>query len=338
LADIQDIETFIRRVEMGAANEITGNGKVVITNSEQPLLTPARRKSKFKCASCGIMTDAPVGTQRASRLLCKQCFGRGEDHRPRELNELTGAEWAAMSRSVEEYPDVRSEKQRIHGACFPQSLAEQQIKIFTKPGETVLDPFVGVGTTIDAAIALRRKAIGIELNPHFADMARHNIQEGGTLGSQAQIITGDARNLLKYVSLESVDFVLTSAHKWREHSSIDPIPNPTPYSSSSDDLGNMSYPDYLDTIGEILSSTMATMKPRTYAVWVVKDFRNPKQGVPYVNLHGDIIDRAQSVGLTLWDIRIYNQTRFRPLVCLGYPSRNFYLNIGHSYLLTFKKE
>ena len=337
---------------MSAVSKTTGKGNVVNTNSEQPLLAPAKREGKFICASCGVEADAPVGTQRASRLLCKQCFGRGEDHRPRELNELSGAEWAGMSRSVEEYPDVRSEKQRIHGACFPQSLAEQQIKIFTKPGETVLDPFVGVGTTIDAAVALRRKVIGIQLSLKFADVARHNIQEENSLSSEAKVITDDARNLLKYVSSESIDFVLTSppystllkdlggafAHKWREHSSIDPIPNPTPYSSSSDDLGNMTYSEYLDAIQDVLSLTMATMKPRTYAVWVVKDFRNIKQGVPYVNLHGDIIDRAQSVGLTLWDIRIYNQTRFRPLVCLGYPSRNFYLNIGHSYLLTLRKD
>ncbi len=86
---------------MSAVSKTTGKGNVVNTNSEQPLLAPAKRKGKFICASCGVETDAPVGTQRASRLLCKQCFGRGEDHRPRELNELSGAEWAVMSRSVE---------------------------------------------------------------------------------------------------------------------------------------------------------------------------------------------------------------------------------------------
>jgi DNA modification methylase len=256
-----------------------------------------------------------------------------------------------MSRSVEEYPDVRSEKQRIHGACFPQSLAEQQIRIFTKAGETVLDPFVGVGTTIDVAIALGRKAIGIELNPYFAGVARETMEQGGTVGHEAKVITGDARDLLKYVSPESVDFVLTSppystllknvgtsfARKWREHSSIDPIPNPSPYSSSGDDLGNMSYPHYMDAIQQVLSATMAVMKPRTYAVWVIKDFRNLKMGIPYVNLHGDLINRALKVGLILWDIQIYDQTKFRPLVCLGFPSRNFYLNIGHSYLVILHK-
>ena len=69
---------------------------------------------------------------------------------------------------------------------------------------------------------------------------------------------------------------------------------------------------------------------------MVKDFRALKEGIPYVNVHSDVIAQAQQAGFELWDIRIYNQTRFRPLVCLGFPSKNFYLNIGHSYLLVFR--
>jgi hypothetical protein len=69
----------------------------------------------------------------------------------------------------------------------------------------------------------------------------------------------------------------------------------------------------------------------------VKDYRDLKSGVPYVNFHSDVIRAAETAGFTLWDIRIYDQTRYRPLVVLGYPSRNYYLNIGHSYVLIFKK-
>jgi DNA modification methylase len=266
------------------------------------------------------------------------------------LNELSGREWAQASRSVEEYPDVRSEKQRAHGACFPLSLARQHIEMYTKRGETVLDPFVGIGTTIDACAELGRKGIGVDLNKDFVATAKKDIRVHPS-AQDHRLIVGDARRLGRWVQPESVDFVLTSppygsllknvkgafAYKWREHSHLDAIDNPTPYSERPEDLGNMEYVPFLDAVGATLAQTFRALKNERYAVWVVKDFRALKEGVPYVNLHSDVIAQAELAGFTLWDIRIYDQTRYRPLVCLGFPSRNFYLNIGHSYLLVFKK-
>ena len=305
----------------------------------------------FNCVSCGRETDAPLLTQRAILHLCRGCFGKRKDTRPRELNELTGAEWARYSKSVEEYPDTRSHKQRLHGACFPKSLAIQQIEIFTKRGETVLDPFVGVGTTLDATMELGRHGIGIDLNAKFARLAKKDLKGATKFGLTQRIIIDDARNLTRHIARESVDFILTSppygtllksvkgsfAYKWREHSMLDPIRNPKPYSSKRQDLGNMSYDQFLVAIEDVMRCLLVVLKPGSYAVWVVKDYRNLKHGVPYVNFHGDVIDVGRRAGFLLWDVRIYNQTKYRPLVCLGFPSRNFYLNIGHSYLLTFKK-
>lgn len=310
------------------------------------------RRVRIVCKRCAEHTDAPVGTAREELNLCRKCYGKGRDKRPRELNDLTGHEWAAASRSVQEYPDTRTPKQRLHGACFPQSLAEQHIRMYTKRGQAVLDPFLGVGTTLDAALALGRKCIGIELNGRFARIARLDaVHRFANAGGHIRIIVDDARNLRSHVTPESVDLVLTSppystllksskaqfAYKWREHSKILPISVPAPYSTRKGDLGNMGYPEYLSAIQEVLRGCWSALKPQAYAVWVVRDFRNLKQGIPYVNLHGDLINCAQSVGFRLWDIRIYDQTRFRPLVCLGFPSRNFYLNISHSYILVFRK-
>lgn len=50
-----------------------------------------------------------------------------------------------------------------HSAVFPRQLPEWFIKLFTKPGDTVLDPFAGSGTTLFVAQEMRRKAIGIEI-------------------------------------------------------------------------------------------------------------------------------------------------------------------------------
>lgn len=305
----------------------------------------------FTCKRCDAPTDGLKGTKRFAAGLCRDCFGKGKDRRPRELNELSGKEWAQASCSVAQYPDTRSEKQRLHGACFPLSLAREQIEIYTRTGQTVLDPFVGVGTTIDACEETGRRGVGIELNPEFADVAR----EGVALmpgGHQHRVIVGDACQMQEYIPRESVDFLLTSppygpllknvkgafAYKWQEHSTIDAMPNPAPYSDRSEDLGNLPYEDFLDRLTVCLQQSRLVLRSNAYAVWVVKDFRALKQGVPLVNFHGQFIDRAVASGFTLWDLRIYDQTKFRPLVCLGYPSKNFYLNIGHSYLVVLRKQ
>ena len=74
-----------------------------------------------------------------------------------------------------EYEDKRSAKQKVHGASFPQSLAEHQIVCYTKKNQTVLDPFAGVGTTLDACIKTGRKGIGIELKSDFVKMAKKDL-------------------------------------------------------------------------------------------------------------------------------------------------------------------
>lgn len=306
--------------------------------------------SAFACSKCGEATRALSDTDRQVRGLCRACFGKGEDRRPRELNELTGKEWAQKSRSVEQYPDTRSQKQRAHGASFPQSLARQQIEIYTARGQTVLDPFVGVGTTLDACVELERRGIGIDVNEEFIELARADLSTAA-VEDELQLIVGDARSLSSSLAAESVDFVLTSppygsllrkvkgsfAYKWREHTTIRPILNPVPYSENPLDIGNLDYDQFLEAIKQVLVETYKVQRPGSYAVWVVKDFRALKADVPYVNYHGHFIAQAEAAGFVLWDLRIWDQTKFRPLVCLGYPSKNFYLNIGHSYLVVLRK-
>jgi site-specific DNA-methyltransferase (adenine-specific) len=54
-----------------------------------------------------------------------------------------------------------------HSAAFPEQLPEWFIKLFTKPGDTVLDPFMGSGTTIFVADRMLRNSIGIEIVPEY---------------------------------------------------------------------------------------------------------------------------------------------------------------------------
>jgi site-specific DNA-methyltransferase (cytosine-N4-specific) len=58
-----------------------------------------------------------------------------------------------------------------HFAVFPESLVERCVRLSTRPGDLVLDPFAGSGTTLAVATRLGRTALGIELNPEYADLA-----------------------------------------------------------------------------------------------------------------------------------------------------------------------
>lgn len=65
-----------------------------------------------------------------------------------------------------------------HSACFPEELAETIIKNFSKENDTVLDPFMGSGTTGVACMNLNRKFIGIEISKEYLEIAKERILKG----------------------------------------------------------------------------------------------------------------------------------------------------------------
>lgn len=67
---------------------------------------------------------------------------------------------------------------RNHSATFPFSLPEWFIKLFTKVGDVVLDPFVGVGTTAIMANSMNRNYIGIDIKKEYCELAEKQILNG----------------------------------------------------------------------------------------------------------------------------------------------------------------
>ncbi|OQX88906.1 site-specific DNA-methyltransferase [candidate division KSB1 bacterium 4484_87] len=68
-----------------------------------------------------------------------------------------------------------------HSAAFPEGLPEWFIKLFTKEGDTVLDPFMGSGTTVIVAKRMRRNSIGIEIVPEYFEMVQEQISQPAVL-------------------------------------------------------------------------------------------------------------------------------------------------------------
>ena len=62
-----------------------------------------------------------------------------------------------------------------HSAAFPLSLPKWFIELFTDPGDAVLDPFVGSGTAMEAAIGCGRAAVGIDRSAEFVALARERL-------------------------------------------------------------------------------------------------------------------------------------------------------------------
>ncbi len=65
---------------------------------------------------------------------------------------------------------------KSHSAAFPEELPEWFIKLFTKEGDVVLDPFLGSGTTVKVAQRMDRNSIGIEILPEYYYMVKNQLE------------------------------------------------------------------------------------------------------------------------------------------------------------------
>ena len=101
--------------------------------------------------------------------------------------KLTSQEWSEWgSRAVWEIPSVRANDD--HEAKFPVELPRRVIELLTNPGDTVLDPFIGSGTTAEAAVLEGRNYIGIEKSAEYVELARRRIQNVVSRPTQMELL------------------------------------------------------------------------------------------------------------------------------------------------------
>ena len=70
-----------------------------------------------------------------------------------------------------------SKKKIGHPAPFPVELPRRCIKMFSYVGDTVLDPFLGSGTTLVACALNNRAGVGVDINPEYCELAKGRILE-----------------------------------------------------------------------------------------------------------------------------------------------------------------
>lgn len=260
----------------------------------------------------------------------------------RRANQLDGKTWTKYSISI--WGDIKKSKEEMelgHPAMFPLQLAQRLIECFTAPEDSViLDPFVGVGTTVIAADRLNKTGIGIDIAPNFVAIVEKRLGQRELFSTQAhtsKVYCDDARNLLKYVSPNSVDLVVTSPPYWdvllqKRTADYKEIRH---YGDAQRDLGKISdYDEFLDALAEIFRPVLHVLKPRKYCIVVVMDLRKKNKFYPF---HADLARKMEAIGfvfddLIIWDRR-HEYNNMRPL---GYPYV-FRINKAHEYILIFQK-
>ena len=93
----------------------------------------------------------------------------------KKQSKLTTEEWNTFFAGHWHFP---GERQEGHLAMFPEELPRRIVKMFSFVGDTVLDPFLGSGTTSLAAKNLDRHSVGYEINPDFIPVIQRKLGSG----------------------------------------------------------------------------------------------------------------------------------------------------------------
>ncbi len=100
-------------------------------------------------------------------------------HSRNKISTITASEFTQYTKSIWSFPTA-SAKRENHPAPFPDELPSRLIKLYTHLGDTVLDPFLGSGTTAKMALALGRRAVGYEIDRSYKPLIDKKV--GGVSG------------------------------------------------------------------------------------------------------------------------------------------------------------
>ena len=115
----------------------------------------------------------------------------------KEQSQLSKDEW---NQYFYGHWNFSGEKQNKHLAPFPEELPKRLIKMFSFVGDTILDPFLGSGTTSLAALKLSRNSVGYEVNQEYEDTIKRRLQKN------VSVFDKDAKIEAAEQKLKGVDF------------------------------------------------------------------------------------------------------------------------------------
>ena len=216
--------------------------------------------------------------------------GSNEERRRRarqrnKLNELSGKDWIKFTKSwFIHRPEPRGDQKLRHPASFPESLVREFILFFTRKQQLIIDPFLGTGSTLIAAVETGRSGVGFEIANKYAAISRKRIRaalngngsepaESRTLWTD--VVRADSNKLSeiwKEREYPPADYCFTSPPYWNQlkRNSIRQKTRAargldTEYSTDPDDIGNIEdYRTFLNAMKRVFDEVHKVMRPKGY--------------------------------------------------------------------------
>lgn len=261
-----------------------------------------------------------------------------------KLNDLTGKDWLILSKSFWLSKSSPEDKDAYdHPAPFVINDIQKLISLFTKKGMTVLDPFVGSGTTIIAANKLDRRCIGIDINSEFKKLVDSRLEKYGF--SDYTYIIGDANTEIDKIDI--IDYIVTSPpyHNILKNDSkgirqyngkkyrMGAREGVQYYSDNENDLGNYNnYSEYIRGFGEIMGKAFTKLREGKYCTIIISDFTVDRKEIC---VQGDIVKMMQDIGFEFSGTTVLLQN-VKPLFPFGYPYA-YKINHHHHNIISFQK-
>ena len=262
------------------------------------------------------------------------------------VNDLTGREWVFWTRSVitKPYPPNMQHKLRSeHGGQKPPELCADLLRVFTKQGQTVLDPFMGVGGVLLGATLAGREAVGVEINPRWIEIYRE-VCENENLAPQ-EAVHGNARIALREMTGRSFDCVLTDVPYWTMDSAprsrgtykkVGEKARPVRASKLSS-FGDSTYgskAEWLEAMVEVFTLASGKLRPRGYLITFIGDMYRDNA---YHCLSADLAGALSGIPSLVWKASLIWYDVSKKLHLYGY-QYSYIPSLIHQNILVFRKE
>jgi modification methylase len=193
-----------------------------------------------------------------------------------------------------------------HPAKMLPELARRLVAEYCPPGGLVVDPMCGIGTTLVEAAALDLRAIGVELEPRWAELARANLAVAlpDQQARRGQVRLGDARHLTRVLAdlAGTVDLVATSPPYGGDVGMIDKPAwlagrslcrrDTLNYSTERANLGHARGDRYLAELTGVYAGCFAVLRPGGLLVTVTKNLRRRGRVLDLATITVELATRA----------------------------------------------
>lgn len=262
---------------------------------------------------------------------------------------VTAKEWVKGMVTIKEFfytkRDIRDKN--IHPAVFPIALPAHFIKLLTHKGELVLDPFVGIGSTLVAAQDLGRNAVGLDLQKRYVEKSMERLSKSSLFQNTKQIaIVDDARNIPAYFEENTISLCITSppypeflTHK-RLNKSIrgdlrrnEYFGTIQQYSDDPRDICHLDHDSYAEALTEIYSGILPLMRQKSHCIVNINDLWKDNKRYP---THMYVVKALTEAGFELRNTFIWDKRNLVNKVGIfGWPNNFISLGATMEYILDF---